>query len=67
MCQATVYILEHGERKEVLREVTRLVPVEGGVLLERFFEEPYLLPGKVVEIDFLKHTICIAPHQPQKE
>jgi|YNPNPStandDraft_1061719.scaffolds.fasta_scaffold18021_7 predicted RNA-binding protein len=63
MCQATVYVLEDGARKEVLREVTRLVPVEGGVRLERFFEEPYTIAGQIVEIDFLKHTIYIAPTQ----
>jgi predicted RNA-binding protein len=65
MCQATVYLIE-GEQKElVMREVTRLVPVEGGVQLETFFEEPRFVPGRVDQVDFLRHTVRLVPlHEP---
>jgi predicted RNA-binding protein len=61
MCQATVYLIE-GEQKElVMREVTRLVPVEGGVQLETFLEEPRFVPGRVDQVDFLRHTVTLVP------
>jgi len=63
MCQATVYLVE-GEREElVMREVTRLVTVEGGVRLRTFFEEPRFVPGRVDQVDFLKHTVRLVPLQ----
>jgi len=44
-----------------MREVTRLVPVEGGVRLETFFEEPRFVPGRVEQVDFLRHTVTLVP------
>ena len=49
MCQSTVYLIEGEEEEVVMREVTRLVPVEGGVQLETFFEEPRFVLGRVAE------------------
>ena len=57
MCQATVYLGE----KEVAREVTGLTPVEEGVRLTSFFEEPQIVPGRVLHIDFLKHRVQLEP------
>ena len=67
MCQATVYILEDGKQQEVMRDVTRLVMVEGGVRLEQFFEQPRTLPGRITEIDFLKHRVYLMPLEESKE
>jgi predicted RNA-binding protein len=47
MCQAAVYRIEGEQEEVVMREVTRLVPVEGGVQLETFFEEPRFVPGRL--------------------
>ena len=38
-----------------------LVPVEGGVQLGAFFEEPRTVMGRVAKIDFLKHTVTLVP------
>lgn len=57
MCQATVYL---GEKK-VAQDVTRLKRVQGGVRLETFFEEPWLVQGTLDEIDFLKHRVFLKP------
>jgi predicted RNA-binding protein len=65
MCQATVYLIEGDQEELVMREVTRLVPVEGGVRLETFFEEPRFVAGRVDQIDFLRHTVRLMPlHEP---
>jgi predicted RNA-binding protein len=63
MCQATVYILEDGQQREVMRDVAHLVVVEGGVRLEQLFEEPRILPGRIAEIDFLKHRVYLIPSE----
>jgi predicted RNA-binding protein len=65
MCQATVYLLQDGQRKEVMREVTHLAPVQEGVQLQTFFDEPRIVRGRVTEIDFLKHTVILVPLEAQ--
>lgn len=61
MWQATAYVLKDGDAQEVLRDVTRLVSVQGGIRLETFFEESRVLLGRVAEIDFLRHTVTLIP------
>jgi predicted RNA-binding protein len=54
--------MENGnQRKEVMREVIRMAPVERGIRLQTFFEEPVVVPGRITEIDFLKHTVTLVP------
>ena len=57
MCQATVYLGD----EEVAREVTGMALVEGGVRLTSFFEEPQVVPGRVLHVDFLKHRVQLEP------
>ncbi len=57
MCQATVYLGE----KQVAEEVTSLEAIEEGVRLTAFFEEPQIVPGRVRQIDFLKHHVYLEP------
>jgi len=57
MCQATVFLGE----KEVAREVTGVTPVEDGVKLTSFFEEPRIIRGRILHIDLLKHRVQLAP------
>lgn len=61
MCQATVYLVQDGQEKEIMRDVIRLEPVEGGVRLEAFFEDPVTLQARVGCIDFLRHTVTLVP------
>jgi len=65
MCQATIYLVRNGQKEEVMREVTCLIPIESGVQLETFFEEPRIVAGRVTKIDFLKHTVMLAPLEEQ--
>jgi predicted RNA-binding protein len=61
MCQATVYLLKDGQREEVMREVIHLAPIGEGVQLQTFFDDPRIVRGRVIEIDFLKHTVTLVP------
>ncbi len=61
MCQAVVYLAQEGQEQEIMRDVILLEPVEGGVRLQAFFEEPLILHARIGRIDFLKHTVTLVP------
>ena len=61
MCQAVVYLTEDAQDKEVMRDVVLLEPVEDGVRLQAFFEEPVTVRARIDRIDFLKHTVTLVP------
>ena len=61
MCQATVYLTQDGQEKELMRDVVLLEPVQDGLLLQAFFEEPVTVQARVERIDFLKHTVTLVP------
>lgn len=61
MCQATVYLVQNEQEKEIMRDVVLLEPVEGGLRLQAFFEEPVMVQARVSRIDFLKHTVTLVP------
>jgi len=61
MCQATVYLAQDGQEKELMRDVVLLEPVEEGLRLQAFFEEPMTIQARIERIDFLKHTVTLTP------
>ena len=52
MCQAVVTLAQDGQEKEIMRDVILLEPVEGGLRLQAFFEEPVVLQARISRIDF---------------
>jgi predicted RNA-binding protein len=61
MCQAIVYLEKGGQKQEIMRDVIFLEPVEEGLRLQAFFEEPVTVQARVERIDFLKHTVTLVP------
>ena len=61
MCQATVYMAQDGQEEEIMRDVILLEPVEEGLRLQAFFEEPVIVKAQVSRIDFLKHSVTLVP------
>ena len=61
MCQATVYLARDGQEEEIMRDVILLEPVDEGLCLQAFFEEPVTVQARVERIDFLKHTVTLVP------
>jgi predicted RNA-binding protein len=61
MCQAVVTLAQDGQEKEIMRDVVLLEPVEGGLKLQAFFEDPVVLQARIERIDFLKHTVTLVP------
>ncbi len=61
MCQATVCLAQDGQEEEIMRDVILLEPVEDGLRLQAFFEEPLVVKAWVSRIDFLKHSVTLVP------
>ncbi len=61
MCQAVVYLAQNDQEKEIMRDVTLLEPLEEGVRLHAFFEDPVTVRARIGRIDFLKHTVTLLP------
>lgn len=61
MCQATVYLVQDGQEKEIMRDVILLEPDEEGLRLQSFFEDPVVVKAQVSRINFLKHTVTLMP------
>jgi predicted RNA-binding protein len=61
MCQATAYLTQDGQEKELMRDVVLLEPVQDGLRLQAFFKEPVTVQARVERIDFLRHTVTLVP------
>jgi predicted RNA-binding protein len=61
MCQATVFLFQDGREEEIMRDVILLEPVEDGLRMQAFFEEPVVVKARVSRIDFLKHSVTLVP------
>ena len=59
MCQARVFLVRDGKSELVAQDVIHLEESGDGVSLSTFFDEPVLVRGHVVSIDFLKHTVTL--------
>ena len=63
MCQATVVLVQDGEERVIMRDVILLVPQKDGLRLQALFEEPVTVKAEVSRIDFLNHTVTLAPRE----
>jgi predicted RNA-binding protein len=59
MCQASVYVIQDGQEKEIMRDVILLESARNGVRLATFFDEPQTVRARVRRIDFLKHRVIL--------
>lgn len=55
MCQATVFL----DGDEIMKDVILVEPVEDGVRLSKFFEEPDLVQAVIRRIDLMKHQVIL--------
>ncbi len=63
MCQATVYLGDD----EVAREITGMTLTDEGVRVTSFFDDPQVVRGRVLHIDFLKHRVQLEPLEEEEE
>jgi len=60
MCEATVYLTEDGQEKEIMREVVLVQPEGDAWLLVTLLGEQKLVRGTIKKLDFLKHTVHLS-------
>ncbi|HEY47827.1 MAG: hypothetical protein AMJ88_01640 [Anaerolineae bacterium SM23_ 63] len=61
MCQAKILLQRDGGREVWMEDVTHL-RVEGDVIwLTRLFESPTTVQARILEADFLEHTVLLIP------
>jgi predicted RNA-binding protein len=66
MCQAKILLKGEEAHELFLEDVVHLRVDEDTLWLRRLFEEPVPLRGKVLEADFLEHTVTVLPiEEPQ--
>ncbi|MBL7063964.1 MAG: CooT family nickel-binding protein [Anaerolineae bacterium] len=63
MCESTVYLSEDGEEQKVMEDVVLVRPEDDAYLLVNLLGEQKLVPGRIVRIDFLKHTLHLSRPQ----
>ncbi|MCK4473171.1 MAG: CooT family nickel-binding protein [Anaerolineae bacterium] len=63
MCETTVYFSEDGEEQKVMEDVVLVQPEDGAYLLVNLLGEQKLVQGRIVRIDFLKHTLHLSRPQ----
>ena len=63
MCEATVYLTDDGQEKEIMREVVLVQPEGDAWLLVTLLGEQKLVRGTIKKLDFLKHTVHLSQSQ----
>ena len=63
MCEATVYLTEDGQEKEIMRDVMLVQPEGDAWLLVTLLGEQKLVRGTIKKLDFLKHTVHLSQSQ----
>jgi predicted RNA-binding protein len=63
MCQAIVFLREDGEDTEVMRDVSMLERVEGGIKLQTIFGEPQTFDARILRVDLLKGRVVLEPRE----
>jgi predicted RNA-binding protein len=63
MCETTVYLSDDGEEQKVMEDVVLVQPEDDAYLLVSLLGEQKLVQGRLVKIDFLKHTLHLSRQQ----
>ena len=63
MCETTVYLSEDGEEQKIMEDVVLAQPENDAYLLVNILGEQKLVQGRIVRIDFLKHTLHLSRPQ----
>jgi predicted RNA-binding protein len=61
MCQATIILHGANGEQELVKDVIHLKVEEDLIWCSRYFEDPTCIKAQIKSIDFLKHTVHLAP------
>ena len=65
MCETTVYLRDDGEEQKIMEDVVLVQPENDAYLLVNLLGEQKLVRGRIVKVDFLKHTLHLSRLQEQ--
>ncbi|HEY66036.1 MAG TPA: CooT family nickel-binding protein [Caldilineae bacterium] len=60
MCETTVYLSEDGKEQKIMEDVVLVQPENDAYLLVNLLGEQKLVRGRLVKVDFLKHTLHLS-------
>jgi predicted RNA-binding protein len=63
MCEARVYLDDHGEAQQIMEDVVLVQPDGDAYLLINLLGEQKLVQARIEQIDFLKHTVHLSRAQ----
>jgi len=63
MCEATVFLTDDGQEKEIMRDVVLVQPEGDAWLLVGLLGEQKLVRGTIKKLDFLKHTVHLSQQE----
>ncbi len=64
MCEATIYVNDDGQEREVMQDVVLMQPADDAWLLVNLLGEQKLVQGSIEKIDFLRHRVYLRPESP---
>jgi predicted RNA-binding protein len=65
MCEASVYLVENGEEKKIMQDVTLVQPEDDAIFIATLLGEQKIVSGRISRIDFLKHTVFVEGTSPE--
>ena len=63
MCETTVYLNDGDQDHKVMEDVVLIQPEDDAYLLVNILGEQKLVQGRIVKMDFLKHTVHLSRPQ----
>jgi len=61
MCEAKVFLIEDHTNQPLMKDVVLIQPEGDAYLLANLIGEQKLVRGRIVKIDFLRHTVQLEP------
>lgn len=59
MCEANAFVLRNGIEELLMEGVDRILPHEGGLLLQDIFGRQVILDGRIKELALVDHKIIL--------
>ena len=60
MCEAVVFVVKDGEKRQVMENVVTVVPEGDKLLLTDLFGEQKLMTARVEKVDLIGHEIILS-------
>ena len=67
MCEAKVFLTEDHTGQPLMKDVVLIQPEGDAYLLANLIGEQKLVRGRIVKIDFLRHTVQLEPLEPKAD